>query len=125
MKPLHIAILAGLAVFMVALGVNFSQSASIYTDFATAKRKDKQVHIVGQWVDREAAHYDAAQDLFSFYVKDTTQRVELVKYYDPMPVNFEQAEKVVLIGAYDQDAFVAEKIVMKCPSKYEPTQIQQ
>lgn len=123
MKPAHIVIIVILAVFLVALGVNLSQNASIYTDFATAKASDSQVHIVGQWVQREQSSYDQNKDLFSFYMKDTLQRVELVHYYDPKPINFEQAEKVVVVGGYKQDQFVADKIVMKCPSKYEPTDI--
>lgn len=123
MKPAHIIIIVGLAIFLMALGVNLSQNASIYTDFATAKASDNQVHIVGQWVQREEASYDQNQDLFSFYLKDTLQRTELVHYYDPKPINFEQAEKVVVVGGYDNDQFVADKIVMKCPSKYEPTDI--
>ncbi|MEO1449248.1 MAG: cytochrome c maturation protein CcmE [Bacteroidota bacterium] len=126
MKRTQIIILVGLAIFMVALAMNLlTESASIYTDFATAEKATKDVHIVGEWVQRDQAHYDPSQDLFSFYMKDTLQKVELVHYHDPKPMNFEQAEKVVIIGGYrdNADAFVAEKIVMKCPSKYEETDI--
>ena len=56
-------------------------------------------------------------------MQDTLNRVELVRYYDPKPTNFEQAEKVVVIGGYEEGAFVAEKIIMKCPSKYEEEEI--
>ncbi|MEM7367664.1 MAG: cytochrome c maturation protein CcmE [Bacteroidota bacterium] len=123
MKPAHIIAIVALAIFLVALGVNLSQNASIYTDFATAKASNNQVHIVGKWVQRDQASYDQSQDLFSFYMQDTLKRVEMVHYFDPKPINFEQAEKVVVVGGYKQDQFVADKIVMKCPSKYEPTDI--
>ncbi|MEM6633292.1 MAG: cytochrome c maturation protein CcmE [Bacteroidota bacterium] len=125
MKPGNIALLVFIAIFMVVLAVNFSQNASIYTDFRTAKESGRKVHIVGEWVNREASEYDSNRDLFTFYMADTTESVELVHYYDPKPNNFDQAEKVVVVGGYDQDRFIADKIVMKCPSKYEETTIVQ
>lgn len=123
MKTTHIILLVALAVFAVALGVNFSSNASIYTDFATAKASNKQVHIVGAWVNRDQAQYDPSRDLFTFYMQDTLQAVEQVHYYDPKPSNFENAEKVVVIGGYEGEQFVADQIVMKCPSKYEEDDI--
>ena len=125
MKPGKIALLAFIAIFLVVLAVNFSQNASIYTDFSTAKASGKKVHIVGEWVNRENSEYNSSQDLFTFYLQDTTQAVELVHYYDPKPNNFEQAEKVVVVGGFDENKFVADKIVMKCPSKYEESEITQ
>jgi len=123
MKTSHIIVLGFLAIFVVMLGINFSQSASVYTGFDQARATNKQVHIVGKWIKRDQASYDPQRDLFQFYLQDTLNNVELVHYYDPKPTNFEQAEKVVLIGGYEQERFVADKIVMKCPSKYEATDI--
>ena len=98
MKTTHIVILVIMAIIVVSLGLNLSSNASIYSDFEHAKVSGETVHIVGSWVNRDEAHYDASQDMFSFYMKDTTQMVQLVKYRDPKPVNFEQAEKVVIVG---------------------------
>lgn len=123
MKTSNIIILALVAVFLVVLAINFTANASVYTDFSHAKQTGKQVHIVGEWVERDQSAYDPNQDLFTFYLKDTLQQVELVRYYEPKPSNFEQAERVVVIGGYKNDEFVAEQIVMKCPSKYEETDI--
>jgi cytochrome c-type biogenesis protein CcmE len=52
-------------------------------------------------------------------VQDSLKNTEWVTYYDPKPSNFDQAEKVVLIGRYEDEGFVANEIVTKCPSKYE------
>ncbi|RMG29888.1 MAG: cytochrome c maturation protein CcmE [Bacteroidetes bacterium] len=123
MKTTHLILLGIVAIFAVAIGVSFSSTASIYTDFASAKASGKQVHIVGSWVNRDEANYDPQQDLFTFYLQDTLQHVARVLYYDPKPTNFESAEKIVVIGGYKGDDFVADKIVMKCPSKYEETDI--
>lgn len=123
MKTTNIVILAAVAIFLVVLAINFTSNASLYTDFDYAKTSGKQVHIVGEWVNRDQSVYDPSQDLFTFHLKDTLQQVELVHYYEPKPSNFEQAERVVVIGGYENGTFVANQIVMKCPSKYEETDI--
>ena len=107
-----------LAGFITLLIINFAGSASIYTTFSDAKKRGTDVHIVASWVNREKAQYDATQDIFQFYLQDSTNNVQLVYYHDPKPANFEQAAKVVVIGKYRGEIFEAEKILMKCPSKY-------
>ncbi len=112
------------------IGVIISQSMdslSQYTDFAEAKASGKEVHVVGKWVKRDQYSYDPNQDLFQFYMEDSTGITQLVHYRDPKPVNFESAEKVVVIGQYEQekDVFKANKILMKCPSKYENGELQE
>ena len=123
MKSIHIIIIVVVAIFVTVLGTSLSDNLSVYTDFETAKKSGKTVHVVGSWVQRDKAHYEASQDLFSFYMQDTLQRVEMVHYRDPKPINFDQAQKVVVIGSYKDEAFEAEKIIMKCPSKFEETDI--
>lgn len=123
MKPAQILIIFILAAILVFFGINLASTRSIYTVFDEAKTTGNSVHIVGEWVDRDNASYDQNQDLFVFALKDSMNFVEQVHYYDPKPINFEQAEKVVVVGGYKQDKFVADKIVMKCPSKYEPDDI--
>lgn len=124
MKPRTIILLIAIAVFAVALGVNFSGNSSTYTTFAEAKKSGDQVHIVGTWVNRESANYDASQDLFVFALQDTMGNTATVHYQDPKPMDFEKAEKVVVIGAFENpDIFKAEKIIMKCPSKYEDKEV--
>ncbi|RMF53905.1 MAG: cytochrome c maturation protein CcmE, partial [Bacteroidetes bacterium] len=49
--------------------------------------------------------------------------VARVRYPDPKPINFESAQKIVLIGQYRDSVFYAEKILMKCPSKYKEEQV--
>ncbi len=107
------------AIFMVMLMVNFASNTSIYTDFKTAKKSGEEVHIVAEWIKREQTHYDAQKDEFSFFLRDTLGNESFVIYPDPKPVNFEQADKIVVIGKFQSDTFFANKILMKCPSKYE------
>lgn len=107
------------AIFMVILMFNFASNTSIYTDFKTAKNSGEEVHIVAEWVKREQTHYDSQKDEFSFFLRDTLGNEAFVIYPDPKPVNFEQADKIVVIGKFQSDTFWANKILMKCPSKYE------
>lgn len=123
MKTSQIILLAVIAVFVVVLAINFSGSSSQYADFATARESGDYVHVVGTWVEREKASYDADHDLFRFAMQDTSGQVSWVVYNDPQPQNFDHAERVVIVGKQDGEAFHAEKIIMKCPSKYEETTV--
>ncbi len=123
MKTVNIAKLIGIALIAM-LGLVFLSfsgvlgSASQYTTFTQAKKMDESVHVVGNWVRRDQSHYDIDNDIFEFYMQDTSNVVSLVQYHDPQPVNFETADKIVIEGQYKGDVFDAERILMKCPSKY-------
>jgi cytochrome c-type biogenesis protein CcmE len=123
MKTVNIGLLIGIAVVAMIGLVLFStlgSSASMtkYTSFAEAKKTGEDVHVVGKWVMKDRSSYDNTQDLFSFYMQDTTGGTSLVHFYDPMPVNFKSADKVAVQGKYEGNTFVADKIHMKCPSRY-------
>jgi cytochrome c-type biogenesis protein CcmE len=123
MKPARIALILVVAgVIGLLLFQSFSE-LSTYTDFATAKQTGKEVHIVGEWIERENAGYNPMEDKFEFMLQDSSGFKQRVHYFDPKPVNFESAEKVVVIGKYEEEVFVANKILMKCPSKYEESSI--
>ena len=42
----------------------------------------------------------------------------MVRYSNPKPANFEDADQLVIEGYSAGDHFVAENILVKCPSKY-------
>lgn len=124
MKPQSIILLIIVAIFAVGLGVSFSGSASTYSSFAEAQKNGGTVHIVGTWVNREQSSYDPQTDSFRFFLQDTLGGVSAVLYRDPKPNDFDKAEKIVVIGKYESpEYFTAEKIVMKCPSKYGDTEV--
>lgn len=125
MKTKHIVALLAIAGLVGVMVVSFSDNLSQYTDFGHARTQTREVHVVAHWIKRDQAHYDPATDCFSFYLQDSTGHEQLVHYYDPKPANFEQADKVVVIGKYDaaKQAFVADKMLMKCPSKYQNNEL--
>jgi len=55
---------------------------------------------------------------FSFELVDANNERGRVIYLEPKPTDFERAEKVVVVGKMEGENFKAEKILMKCPSKY-------
>ncbi len=119
MKPGKIIQLLVAALFTVFLAVSFSGNSSSYTTFPDARKSGNTVHIVGTWVNRETASYNPEEDVFSFSLQDTIGNISPVKYHDPKPNDFDKAEKIVVIGKYESpEVFTADKIIMKCPSKY-------
>ncbi|GIV24943.1 MAG: cytochrome C biogenesis protein CcmE [Bacteroidia bacterium] len=114
---------AAVGLLLALLVYNLGQELTLYTDFRTAAAHPGQTyHIVAQWVEREKSYYDPAADAFWFRAQDSTGWVAQVRYPDPKPINFESAHQVVLIGQYRDSVFHAEKILMKCPSKYKEEQ---
>lgn len=105
--------------FTGLLLMNFGQQVGGYMNFAQAEESGSKAHVVGDWVTENAYKYDAQQNVFSFHMQDDQGIVREVHYNHPKPPNFEDAEKIVVEGYASEEIFVAENILIKCPSKYE------
>jgi cytochrome c-type biogenesis protein CcmE len=128
-KPVHLASLLAIAVG-IGVVVSTSGDASSYVCFAEAKEmasdgNDDKVHVVGSLPKDAAGNikgmvYDPQTDpnLFRFMLKDEKQEEIQVIYLDSKPADFERSEKIVVVGAMKDGHFEADKILMKCPSKY-------
>ena len=55
---------------------------------------------------------------FTFEMIDEDGIKENIFYGEPMPPDFLLSEQVVVIGGYENNTFVADDILLKCPSKY-------
>lgn len=130
MKKSHIFIILIIA---AAIGVIISTAgdASTYVSFTEAKKmagegEKNKVHVVGK-LKKDAngniigLQYNPAIDPnhFSFILVDNNQQEQAVVYRSPKPQDFERSEQVVIIGNIQNETFLADKILMKCPSKYE------
>ena len=118
MKPKTIFGLVLLIGFGSMLFMNFGQQVGGYMDFAEAERTGSRAHVVGHWVEDVPTNYNPQTNVFQFHMKDEQGKVREVHYYNPKPANFEDAEKLVIDGQLQGDVFVAEHILVKCPSKY-------
>jgi cytochrome c-type biogenesis protein CcmE len=118
-KPLHL-IGAGIIVLAVVLGyLGLQRSFRPYTtSVSEAVQSGRSVQLAGFL--GSTGSYDA-NGHFTFDLKDNTGKMVRVVYAKPKPANFEQAVSIVAIGHYDaaQQAFVAEDMLVKCPSKYQ------
>ena len=107
-----------IAAFSSVLLFSFGRQVGGYMDFAEAEATGSRAHVVGEWVQRDQAHYDPTSNLFTFYMQDDKGEVRPVRYANIKPASFDDAEKLVVEGHLEGEVFVAEHILMKCPSKY-------
>lgn len=121
MKPKTIIGLVLLVGFTSLLLLNFGQQVGGYMNFEQAADTGARAHVVGQWVADLETRYDAERNVFSFYMRDDAGVVRQVHYPHPKPPNFEDAEKLVVEGKTMEETFVADHILVKCPSKYNDT----
>jgi cytochrome c-type biogenesis protein CcmE len=128
MKISHIIgiIVIGIAILII---VATAGDASTYMDFSEArslalKGNTSKIHVVGQLKkdsSGEIIGIEKSADMlsFAFVLMDQNGKEQKVIYNEPMPADFMKSEQVVVIGSYKNDTFLAEKILMKCPSKYQ------
>lgn len=120
--------LAGLAVIVGALAylmiTGFSRSAMYYFDIGELLDKGpsiqgKYVKVMGDVVT-DSVSWDASTVTLRFEISDGARRLPVV-YNDVQPDNIrDPGTKAVLEGRLGSDGvFVAEKLMLSCPSKYE------
>jgi cytochrome c-type biogenesis protein CcmE len=128
MKKSHILIIIIIAA-AIGIVVTTADDASTYVTFDQAYQlasngSKNSVHVVGELKKDESGHVVGIQPgsdrvSFSFIMIDENKKEQLVVYNEPMPQDFTRSEKVVVIGSYSDDTFIADKILLKCPSKYQ------
>ena len=103
--------------------------ASSYVTFEEAKELSRKgfsssIHVVGELpksMSGKVVGIEESPDRlsFAFDMIDENGFRQKVLYAKPIPTDFVKSEQVVIVGAYNGDHFVAEKILLKCPSKYQ------
>lgn len=100
----------------------FLNSASPYVTIAEAKQAGKQnVHLPGE-ILKPTLQTDITARQVRFRMKDEKGDEVQVVYNGPAPSNLGTATKVVAIGSMSGDVFECDKMLIKCPSKYEGEQ---
>lgn len=118
----------------IAIIISTAGDASTYVTFDEAKNISvtsegkAKVHVVGTLQKDDNGNvmgiFPGANKLsFSFIMIDENSQAQEVFYNEPMPTDFKRSEQVVIIGGYNGDVFVADKILLKCPSKYQEQQV--
>jgi cytochrome c-type biogenesis protein CcmE len=62
---------------------------------------------------------NASAGTLAFRLRDTKGETMEVLYHGVKPANFEQATSIVALGSYRDGRFDSDKLLVKCPSKYQ------
>jgi cytochrome c-type biogenesis protein CcmE len=120
MKKLHII---GIIIIALAIGLIFVslKNTSTYADFTEAiANPGTEYHVVGKLDKNMPQLYEPKinADEFIFTMTDNKGISKQVVLHKSKPQDFEKSEQIVLIGKMKGEAFHANDILMKCPSKY-------
>lgn len=106
--------------------MSFSQALTPYVNYAEAQSASSRMVQVAGALDKGSTSYEAARESLFFTLRDPESQETLrVRYQGLKPANFEEAISIVAIGRYDRAAqeFHAEKLLVKCPSKYQGAEV--
>lgn len=120
MKKSHILAIVIIAVAIGAI-ISTVSDAATYADFSAAQQSPgKEFQVVGELNKDKQISYLPEENVneFSFYMIDKQGTEQKVVFNGAKPQDFERSEQVVITGSQEGDEFHADKILMKCPSKY-------
>lgn len=132
MKKSHILaiLIIGVAISII---ISTAGDASSYVTFQEArlmadKGTSPKIHVVGtlkkNQTDQIVGIEESPDKLsFKFVMLDENEEEQTVFHANPIPQDFDKSEQVVVVGSYHEDAFIADKILLKCPSKYQEEQV--
>jgi cytochrome c-type biogenesis protein CcmE len=113
-----------LALAFVALGLTaFQKTLTPYVSFEEARKARGAVQVMGA-LDKQSDRYDTARQELSFDLLDGNGGRLAVAYRGVKPGNFKDAISIVAIGPYRQGRIEAEKLLVKCPSKYQGAEVE-
>ena len=115
---------AALAIAFVLLGVtSFTKTLTPYLSFGEARKARGVVQVMGG-LDKTSDRYDTASQQLSFELVDDRGGRMPVSYGGIKPANFKDAISIVAIGRYRDGRIEAEKLLVKCPSKYQGAEVE-
>lgn len=113
-----------IAVFIVWGASAFLKTTIQYVSLDEATRSERIVQVLGK-IDFTKVNYNTDKGRLEFAVYDAETKDSIaahrmpVYYYGVVPGNFDQATSVVLKGKTTEGVFVADQMLVKCPSKYQ------
>lgn len=128
MKKTHLIALVLLAASMGIIIVSLGDSSKYVTFQKAADYPDEQYHVVGKLVEEKPMVYKPRENpnKFTFYLKDEKGAVRKVVYNDAKPSDITQTDRIVLVGQMrNENTFHANRILMKCPSKYKNNRVKE
>ena len=115
---------AVLTLAFVGFGLTaFQKTLTPYLSFEEARKARGVVQVMGA-LDKESDRYDNKSEELSFDLLDPNGHRMQVVYRGVRPGNFKDAISIVAIGRYSQGHIEAEKLLVKCPSKYQGAEVE-
>jgi len=109
--------------FCIAVGIfSLRSSMTPYVSFSEARQSDRVVQVAGSLVE-DTTELDRDTGQYRFVLKDSEGVSMKVATDDNLPANFQESTTVVAIGTYNNGRFEADRVLVKCPSKYERDKI--
>ncbi len=113
-----------LALAFIGLGLTaFQRTLTPYVTFEAALKSKGVIQVMGA-LDKTSDRYDTANQELSFSLLDEHGRSMPVAYRGVRPGNFKDAISIVAIGRYQNGRIEAEKLLVKCPSKYQGAEVE-
>ena len=115
-----ILLVALLLAFISYAGWSFADSVTPYVGIKEAKAAtSSSVQVKGLLAkDAPAPHMEGNDFVFTLQDEETGEEL-LVHYHGTKPDQFDEAHHIVAIGKMQGEAFSSDKLLIKCPSKYE------
>ncbi len=119
-------IIAGLLI-LVSIGLFFSLSKDVssYANFNDAAASKHRVKVAGILAKDKEMIYKPEENpnYFSFYMRDPKGTEKKVILLQGKPQDFDRSEQIVVTGEMKGEDFIANEVLLKCPSKYKDEEI--
>jgi cytochrome c-type biogenesis protein CcmE len=130
MKKTHRYYLLGTVLLLAFAGFSlssFKETLTPYVNYKQARETSRVVQVAGA-LEKGSSKYVDTEDFLYFTLQDPESKETLrVRYKGLKPANFEDAISIVAIGQFDESAkeFEANKLLVKCPSKYQGAEVKE
>lgn len=130
MKKNHRYTLLGIVLLLAFAGFSlssFKETLTPYVSYKQAQEADRVVQVAGALQKGSSKYVDTEDFLYFTLQEPKTNETLRVRYKGLKPANFEDAISIVAIGQYDESAkeFEANKLLVKCPSKYQGAEVKE
>lgn len=117
-----------ICILIVSAGIAFYSICSMdniitpYVSFKDAMYSENNVQVIGKISKSNPIKYQ--EGYFTFDLNDSNNNLLNIHYKGAKPDNMENADQIVVQGIYNKEKnfFEANKILVKCPSKYSKKQ---
>lgn len=118
MKKYRLICLTVIAAFIAYSVFAFQSSVTPYVTFSQAKTTKNVVQVKGTLAAPEIIVIENGK-ITQFKLRDDNGEEVTVLYRGVKPEGLEQASGIVAIGKFNNGQFQADKLLVKCPSKYQ------